>query len=692
MTHRAARLCCLLLAGVVVFCVGSPSVHPAQTDDPSSQVDYLVFEMDKAGEIRPVFNRRVASHSPGTSLPDHVFAIAAATPFSPDKPRLTVQVESASGLTVFRQVVDLPRWTRGEFHGEPQEGGRFAIDAHRVEMEMTSFVLRIPAVQGDRLIITGPQRSTFEMDQLRTTSSLLPFSSLAQGVSVVPLQEAPGDPANRVDVLLIGDGYTAAQETLFGNHVRLFKRFFFRGTPFDEYEPFVNIHGLFVPSAQSGADHPPYNPSCGSGLDCCADTDATSDPLAGTYVDTMFDASFCNANVHRLLYVNQSAILAAASAVPDWDKIVVPVNDPTYGGAGGSIIVVSTHDDALEILRHEYGHGFADLADEYDTPFPGFPPCSDITSPACEANVTDQTSSSLIKWAPWIAPATPLPTPENSPLYADEVGLFEGARYLTTGMYRPRDEKCLMHYLYVPLCEICTQEYILRLYGGGWGTPAGGIDPIDPGRESPPPGATVNGTGGGMFSLSLLQPANSPPLEEQWFIDSVPQPAQTGQPQGVFDFTPAASGTYQIDVQVRDMTPLVQPAVSDGLLTSSRSWQVEVGAADSPGEALAVKVEPSPTTPGNLVISWSPDCSTAALDYAIYEGTLGDFTSHGMKDCSDDGTVLSEEITPAVGNTYYLVVPMTIDDEGVYGSNSAGKPRPPARFTCRAGHAIASCP
>ena len=51
-----------------------------------------------------------------------------------------------------------------------------------------------------------------------------------------------------------------------------------------------------------------------------------------------------------------------------------------------------------------------------------------------------------------------------------------------------------------------------------------------------------------------------------------------------------------------------------------------------------------------------------------------------------------EEITPAVGNTYYLVVPMTMEDEGVYGSNSAGKPRPPARFTCRAGHAIASCP
>jgi len=356
------------------------------------------------------------------------------------------------------------------------------------------------------------------------------------------------------------------------------------------------------------------------------------------------------------------------------------------------MIVVSTHDDALEILRHEYGHGFTALADEYDTPFPGFPPCSDITGPACEANVTDQTSPPVIKWAPWITPGTPLPTPEGLPLYAGEVGLFEGARYLTSGMYRPRDERCLMHFLYVPLCEICTQEYVLRLYRGGWGSPAGGIDPIDPGREFPPPGATVNGTGGGLFSLSLLQPTGAAALEEQWFIDSSLQPAQPGGPQGVFDFTPAANGTYQVDVQIRDATPLVDPAMSGSLLTSSRSWQVEVGAADSPGEALAVTVDPSPTTPGNLIISWSSDCSAAALDYAIYEGTLGDFSSHGMKDCSDDGTRFREEITPAAGNTYYLVVPMTLADEGIYGLDSAGKPRPPAAATCRAGHAIAACP
>lgn len=681
--HRVRQL-----VGCAVLVLGMVAPTPAH----AAQADYIVFEVDTAGVSRPVFIRRVQLSAPLTATPDHLYEGVAGSLFSPEQPRLAIQVETGTGQPVFRKVVQLPRWTRGEFRGRSQAGGGFAIDTFRVEMERRSFVLRVPVVDGGRLLLSGPGQRVFNLDELRTTSLPSPSSFLVPESGTSPAQATAGDPGNRVDLLIVGDGYTAVQQPLFAEHVNLFRRFFFRGSPYKEYKNHVNVRGLFSPSIQSGADHPPYSPSCAGDLSCCADLEAASDPLAGTYVDTAFNASFCSANIHRLLYVNQSAVLAAASAMPDWDKIIVAVNDATYGGAGGNIMVVSTHDDALEIVRHEYGHGFTNLADEYDTPFPGFPACSDITGPACEANVTDQTGSSLIKWAPWIAPGTPLPTPENSPLYASQVGLFQGARYLVSGMYRPRDESCLMHFLDMPFCEICSQEYILRLYSGGWGDPAGGIDPIEPGLEYPPASATVNGTGGGLLSVTLLQPAYSPLLQEQWFVDGLLQPDQPGRPQGVFEFTPPTNGTYQVEVQVRDTTPLVNPAMSSPQMESARSWQVEVGFADSPGEALALAVEPSPTTPGNLIISWSPGCSPAALDYAIYEGTLGDFTSHSMKDCSDDGTPLAEEITPAAGNTYYLVVPMTLSHEGVYGLSSDGRPRPAATLTCRSGHAIAACP
>ena len=56
-----------------------------------------------------------------------------------------------------------------------------------------------------------------------------------------------------------------------------------------------------------------------------------SDPLAGTFVDTAFDARYCSFQIHRLLVVDGSAVLAAAAAVPSWDRIMVRVNDGTYG-------------------------------------------------------------------------------------------------------------------------------------------------------------------------------------------------------------------------------------------------------------------------------------------------------------------------------------------------------------------------
>ena len=118
-----------------------------------------------------------------------------------------------------------------------------------------------------------------------------------------------------------------------------------------------------------------------------------SDPLRGTFVDTAFDGAYCSTNTHRQVTVSRPKVLAAAAASPDWDEILMVVNDTTYGGSGGSFSVVSTNVNAVDVARHEFGHTFSRLADEYTSPYPGFPACSDLAGPdACEANVTDQTS------------------------------------------------------------------------------------------------------------------------------------------------------------------------------------------------------------------------------------------------------------------------------------------------------------
>jgi hypothetical protein len=133
--------------------------------------------------------------------------------------------------------------------------------------------------------------------------------------------------------------------------------------------------------------------------------------------------------------------------------ILVLVNSTKYGGSGGSIAVSSVHSSAAEIVIHEMGHTFAHLADEYETAYPGFP------AGDSEANVDYDYSGSGLKWLVWVDPGTPLPTPEASP-YLTAVGAFEGARYLTTGIYRPW-YNCEMRALNRPFCPVCQEAHVI---------------------------------------------------------------------------------------------------------------------------------------------------------------------------------------------------------------------------------------
>jgi hypothetical protein len=96
--------------------------------------------------------------------------------------------------------------------------------------------------------------------------------------------------------------------------------------------------------------------------------------------------------------------------------------------------------------------------------------------------------------------------------------------------------------------------------------------------------------------------------------------------------------------------------------------------------------------PGSsLTLSWEPSCSGAAQDYAIYEGRIGDWSSHTAIDCSDDLNDRTESITPAPGNTYYLIVPRAATEEGSYGTDSSGAERPRGSSTCAPIQVVGTC-
>jgi hypothetical protein len=93
----------------------------------------------------------------------------------------------------------------------------------------------------------------------------------------------------------------------------------------------------------------------------------------------------------------------------------------------------------------------------------------------------------------------------------------------------------------------------------------------------------------------------------------------------------------------------------------------------------------------SLRLSWEPSCG-AAQDYAIYEGSIGNWYDHTSVDCSDDGGDLEEVVSSSPGNRYYLVVPLNGGDEGSYGTDSLATERPIGSTTCQPGLNLSACP
>jgi hypothetical protein len=116
--------------------------------------------------------------------------------------------------------------------------------------------------------------------------------------------------------------------------------------------------------------------------------------------------------------------------------------------------------------------------------------------------------------------------------------------------------------------------------------------------------------------------------------------------------------------------------------------------SSNPGLDSNVQVRKAAAPAGDIVISWSPSCSNGAQDSGIYQGTIGSWYSHTAIDCHDDGGDNQEQITPAAGNVYFLVVPYNCGGEGTYTDLSpSGVARPVGASVCASPRILAtSCP
>lgn len=300
-----------------------------------------------------------------------------------------------------------------------------------------------------------------------------------------------GEPESKVDLLIMGDGYTAAERPKFENDARRFTEILFSTSPFKERRQDFNVWGLCPPSEQSGI----------------------SRPSTGIHHRTPLGASYDAFGSERYVLTFDNRALRDAASYAPYEFIEILVNGKTYGGGGIFNLYATVASDSQwspYVFVHEFGHHFAGLADEYYTSDVAYNPPAKRIEP-WEPNVTALLDPRQLKWRDLVAGDTPIPTPwqkesfekyehdiqslrrkiraESRPeeemnqlfqrekaqedallaaeKYADKAGAFEGANYEPHGYYRPQ-VNCIMFTRHDAFCRVCRRaiERIISFYAG----------------------------------------------------------------------------------------------------------------------------------------------------------------------------------------------------------------------------------
>lgn len=245
-----------------------------------------------------------------------------------------------------------------------------------------------------------------------------------------------GKPENKVDIVLLPEGYTEEEMGKFIDDCRKFSDAFFPFSPYTENKDKFNIRGVLAPSSESGADN----------------------PGSISWENTILDASYYTFGTERYLMTRDYKSVCDLAANAPYDQIYILVNSRKYGG--GSIynyynVSVTGSAFAPKIMIHEFGHGFAGLGDEYYTSETGYNNFYNLKVEPWEPNLTTLVAFDR-KWKDMMKKNTPIPTPDIKKYY-HTVGVFEGAGYVAKGVYRPYHD-CLMNsFDGNKFCPVCTR-------------------------------------------------------------------------------------------------------------------------------------------------------------------------------------------------------------------------------------------
>jgi formylglycine-generating enzyme required for sulfatase activity len=338
-----------------------------------------------------------------------------------------------------------------------------------------------------------------------------------------------GPTSNRIDIVFVGDGYTAVEMVDYANHTDNILSLFMAEEPIAAYSTYFNIHRVDVISNESGVDEPDL----------------------GIYRDTALDMTYNCSGIERLLCVDVSKAILAAGNAPDVDHTLALANSTRYGGAGypGSYLATLAGDNSssVELALHEFGHSFANLADEYDYDDGSTYTGPEPTIPNVSIYTAQEQLNLQTKWYRW--------------LNESNVDTYEGAYYEQYGIYRPTYNS-KMRSLNQPFEQINVERFIIEIY-----KIVSPIDDATPSSAMPLPCDTT-------FFVTPLQPADHN-LDIQWSLNGQDVLGAT-DPNYTPDVSLLPVGIHDVAVRVVDNTSRVRDenAIAN-YLTASRQWQIE---------------------------------------------------------------------------------------------------------------------
>jgi hypothetical protein len=308
-----------------------------------------------------------------------------------------------------------------------------------------------------------------------------------------------GDPHQKVDVVILGEGYTIDEENKFNDDLQRFTAIFFDQEPYKSHKDKFNVYGVLKPSLDSGI----------------------SEPRAGIFKNTTLSTTFNSMGSERYILTEDNKTMRDLAAYVPYDAIYIMINHSRYGGGGiyNLFCTFTVENQWFKYLfLHEFGHSFSGLADEYYTSSIQYNDFYKKGVEPVEPNITALLNQEELKWKHFVKEGTEIPTPWEKEEYdkmdyewqkkrrelnnniaelkknaastvaiveAEEdyvvkdkqqatkkdkyiskskykniVGAFEGAGYSAKGMYRPMLDCIMFSQGNKPFCKVCEERII----------------------------------------------------------------------------------------------------------------------------------------------------------------------------------------------------------------------------------------